>query len=419
MVARWSPPGAGWDILPIFREATMSTRAHRGRIYRRCACRGPDGKQLGTRCPTLAKPRHGTWGFAVDLPSFTAKRRTMRRGGFPTKIAAQTMLAQILDGERAGIHLDDRQTVAAYLINWLAEKSRTLKPTTVARYRDYITKDLIPALGAIRLDTLHHQHIAAFVGHQLDTGRGPVTLRRCIATLSSALTDAVRQRRLPHNPARHATIPRPPTPERACWTPTQACTFLRHCHQINDPLADLFEVIIGTGMRKGEALALHWADVHLDQRMLFVRHTLSNVNNTTPVLTTPKTKTSLAWIGLSDRVIAAFGRQAARQHNHPQQRFVFARPDGRPLRPDSVLRRFHQLTAQAGLPRIRVHDLRHLAATLMLASNVPLAIASKTLRHSTLSTTVNLYGHLTPQVAHQAVEAIAAALATGEATTPG
>ncbi len=158
--------------------------------------------------------------------------------------------------------------------------------------------------------------------------------------------------------------------------------------------------------------------MHLDQRVLFVRHTLSNVNNITPVLTTPKTKTSLAWIGLSDRVTAAFQRQADRQQDHPQQRFVFSRLDGRPLRPDSVLRRFHQLTAHAGLPRSRVHDLRHLAATLMITSNVPLAVASKTLRHSTLSTTVNLYSHLTPQVAHQAVDAIAAALATAEAITP-
>jgi integrase len=395
----------------------MSSTPHRGRVYRRCACRSPDGRQLGTRCPTLANPRHGTWGFAIDLPSLRAKRKTMRRGGFTTKTAAQTALAQVLHAERTGIHLDDQQTVAAYLTSWLAEKSLTLKPTTLARYRDYVTKDLIPALGAVQLDTLNHQHITTFISHQLDAGRGHVTLRRCVATLSSALTDALRQRRLPHNAARYATIPRPPTPERVCWTPAQACTFLRHCHQVDDPLADLFEVLIGTGMRKGEALALHWADVHLDQRALFIRYTLSNINNTTPVLTTPKTKTSLAWIGLSDRVIAAFHRQANRQQHHPQQRFVFSRPDGRPLRPDSVLRRFHQLTTHAGLPRIRVHDLRHLAATLMIASNVPLAVASKTLRHSTLSTTVNLYGHLTPQVAHQAVDAIAAALATAETTT--
>jgi integrase len=143
---------------------------------------------------------------------------------------------------------------------------------------------------------------------------GPTTLRRCIGTLSSALTDAVRHYRLPHNPARHAPVPRPPRRERVCWTPKQAAAFLRYCVQINDPLTELYELIIGTGMRKGEALGLHWADVDLAERMLFVRYTLSNVNNTTPVFTTPKTRSSHAWIGLSHRVIRALKHQAERQH---------------------------------------------------------------------------------------------------------
>jgi integrase len=81
------------------------------------------------------------------------------------------------------------------------------------------------------------------------------------------------------------------------------------------PLAELYEVIMGTGMRKGEALALHWADVDLRARMLFVRYTLFNINNTTPVFTTPKTRTSHAWIGLSYRVVRALQRQADRQHH--------------------------------------------------------------------------------------------------------
>jgi integrase len=89
---------------------------------------------------------------------------------------------------------------------------------------------------------------------------------------------------------------------------------------------------------------------------------------------------------------------------------VFARRDGRPLRPEYVLRHFRALTGAAGLPRIRVHDLRHFAATTMLSSQVPLAMASKTMRHSTLSTTTEIYGHLLRQVGHDAVKAIETAL---------
>jgi integrase len=259
----------------------------------------------------------------------------------------------------------------------------------------------------MRLDALNHQHIALFIHDQLAAGRGPVTLRRCVATLSSALTDAVRQRRLAHNPARYVLVPRPPKYEPACWSPSEAARFLRHCHDHDDPLTDLFEVIIGTGLRKGEALALHWDDISLDDHVAFIRHTLSNINNTTPVLTAPKTKSSRAWVGLSDRVITALRHQRLRQ---PGDDLVFHRLDGRPLRPEYVLRHFHQLADAAGLPRIRVHDLRHFAATTMLNSRVPLAVISRAMRHSTLSTTTEVYGHLLRHVAHDAVDVIATAL---------
>lgn len=401
----------------------MRSHPNRGRIYRRCGCRNALGQQLGPHCPKLALGKHGTWAFAVDLPSITGRRRTLRRSGFDTKAHAQAELDRILACERTGVVIDDRQTVADYLTDWLATKALTLKPTTMARYTDYVTKDLAPALGGIRLEKLSHQHIAQFVRAQLDSDRGPVTLRRCIATLSSALNDAVRQRRLTHNAAQYTAIPRPPKPQRVCWTPGEAVTFLRYCADIRDPLTELFEVLIGTGMRKGEALALHWSDVYLDDRVLFVRHTLSKVNNTTPVFTAPKTKTSLDWIGLSSRVIDALRRQAIRQHAQrlaagmPRNRYglVFCRDDGQPLRPEYVLHHFHELTDAAGVPRIRVHDLRHLAATLMIASDVPLGVVSKTMRHSTLSVTVNIYGHLARHTAHQAVDAMAQTLNAAQA----
>ncbi|MFD9312744.1 tyrosine-type recombinase/integrase [Streptomyces goshikiensis] len=83
---------------------------------------------------------------------------------------------------------------------------------------------------------------------------------------------------------------------------------------------------------------------------------------------------------------------------------VFCRPDGRPLGPHQVLDRLRQLSEEAGVPRVTVHDLRHLAATITIAAGVPLTVVSKTLRHSTLSTTANIYCHLTRQAAREAVD---------------
>ncbi|WP_436790001.1 tyrosine-type recombinase/integrase [Yinghuangia sp. YIM S10712] len=394
----------------------------RGRVYRRCGCRDTARHQLGARCPRLATdPAHGTWAFAVDVPAPRGVRTTVRRSGFPSHTAAHAALRRLLDGEACGFDADPNQTVAEYLDGWLAAKKLVLKPTTYARYRDYVRNDLVPGLGALRLDDLGYRQILAFVQQELAAGRGTTTLYRCLATLSSALGDAVRQHRLASNPASPPVISRPPSPERVVWTAEEAARFLEYAH-IHDPLmADLCEVLIGTGMRKGEALGLHWNDVHLEAGVLYIRYTLSCVDNSRLVITAPKTRNSRSWVAISGRVADALRHRAEQQQREPAgpqsgpfADLVFTRPDGRPLRPQTLLDRFRRLTKELDLRRITMHDLRHLAATLTIAAGVPLVVVSKTLRHSTLSTTANIYAHLTRPAACAAVTTIQRVLAQAE-----
>ena len=109
--------------------------------------------------PQLRNPGHGSWTFAVDLTAAGGPRRTVRRAGFDSKSAAQAELAKLLQRDRQGFATDDAETVRDYLTTWLTEKQRVVKPTTYVRYRDYIDKDLLPALGRIRLERLTHQHV--------------------------------------------------------------------------------------------------------------------------------------------------------------------------------------------------------------------------------------------------------------------
>ncbi|MEU0005382.1 tyrosine-type recombinase/integrase [Streptomyces sp. NPDC006314] len=110
-------------------------------------------------------------------------------------------------------------------------------------------------------------------------------------------------------------------------------------------------------------------------------------------------ETSRNWVAVSPRVATALehrARSSARRHSDPSDPFaglVFCRPAGRPLRPHTVLDRLRQLSKAAGVPRVTVHDLRHLAATITITAGVPLTIVSKTLRRSPLSTTANIYSH--------------------------
>jgi len=171
----------------------MRSSARRGRVYRRCGCRDGARRQLGAACPLLVSDAgHGTWTFAVDLPGVEG-RRTVRRGGFASRGDAASALRLFLEGRSVGVDADPNQTVGEYLLAWLAGKRLVVKPTTFVRYRDYVHQDLVPALGRVRLDELSYAHIAAFTSDQLAAGRGRTTVYRCLATLSSALGEAVRR----------------------------------------------------------------------------------------------------------------------------------------------------------------------------------------------------------------------------------
>lgn len=260
------------------------------------------------------------------------------------------------------------------------------------------------------LDELGYVHLSGYVYGELEQGRGRVTVHRILATLSSALGDAVRHHRLAHDPARPTVLPRPAAGERRIWSPQEAARFLEYCHGADPLFADLIELIVGTGMRKGEALGLQWRDVDLERRVLFVRQSLSAVDNNRLSLAAPKTRSSKNWVAISDRVAAALehraGERAPGTGGRPGAGYVFAQPDGRPLYPSYVLRHFYTLCDRAGVVRCGIHDLRHLAATISITGGVPLTVVSKTLRHSTLSTTANVYAHLTAQAARQAVDII-------------
>ncbi|MFJ5927918.1 tyrosine-type recombinase/integrase [Kitasatospora sp. NPDC092948] len=298
-----------------------------------------------------------------------------------------------------------------------------LAPNTYAGYQACVERDLIPAFGHPRLLDLRPKHIDEWTTAQLNAGQGKVAVSRTASTLRNALNAAVRSWRLHYNPAKHSVPPKPRAAERTCWTPAEAAAFLHHNkEQYADQLTDLFEVMLGTGMRRGEALALHWSDVHLMDRKLFVRWTLGAIDNGELTFGQPKTEASRAWISLSLRVTAALHRHAAIQMaTHPDGRLeglVFARPTGDPLRPQWALDQLRKRTAEISLPIIGRHDLRHTAASIMIAEGIPLAIVSKTLRHSTLATTINLYGHLFKDSADQAVTALAQALDRAELSRP-
>jgi len=354
-----------------------------GRVYRRCGCRTEE-KPMGAGCPLLKSDgKHGTWTFAVDLKSLDGHRKTLRRSGFPTECKAKDELKKVTDRARTSVKNDDRETVAQYLPKWKLAMRHKLKPKTLHQYGLYLDNDLIPALGTTKLEALSHEHITTMVLSLEDAGRSATTIKRIVAVLSSALNHAVRTKRLTHNAAMYVSTPAVTSAERVPWTAREAVTFLEHV--AGDRLAEFFEVMIGTGLRRGEALALRWEDVDLEHRTLRVRRAATEVDGKL-VIGAPKTTGSAAGVGLPARVVVALKRQRERQlfealewaDGYVDNGLVFTRENGTMLRPRYLLAHFHELSEKAGVPKVRIHDLRHLAATLMLTNGVPLALVSKT-----------------------------------------
>ncbi len=344
-------------------------------------------------------------------------RKQITKGGFPTKAAAKAALQDL-----ATILMSDVDahsvTVGQYLDDWLAGK-HALKPKTVALYRDALDHYLIPHLGSIGLLELRAHHLDRFYVNIAVGRRGkplsPSSIRRIHAALRSALNTAVKRRLIPYNPALHIELaaenPKRPRP----WSAEQSQTFLRKT--ADDRLATLYRLMLVTGLRRGETVGLRWEDVDLDGRCLFVVQQITEVRGRA-VVGTPKTKRGTRIVPLDAGTV-----NHVRDHREAQQLeksawgpawndqgLVFTREDGRNLRPESVTRHFQKLANGAGLPVIRLHDLRHTNASLALAAGVDLKVVSERLGHSTTAITADLYTHVHRGVGRAAADKIASVL---------
>lgn len=400
-----------------------------GSVRRVCACRDPHtGKQYGIRCPQLTNPHHGTWQYVTSLPAVHGKRRQARKSGFATKREAQAALAALVGQVTSGDYRDDqKQTLATYLQAWITRQVEDgLRPSTERGYRSYINNDITPALGHVRLGQLTPTHVDSFIRQMRRDGRGTTTIRRIHAVLRSALSDAKRRRLVAYNAAVDVEIPTDNAAHVSPWEPHELAAFLDAASR--DRLGALYEVLAFTGLRRGEACALRWTDIDLERGVIVVRSNLVSVAGKT-VEGAPKTRKGERRVDIGDRTIGAL-----MSHRLVQQREkdylgsgwmgttdrVFTKPDGSDLSPDQVSRVFARIIDRVRFPEdadkpdeqrrrlrvVRLHDLRHGAASMALAAGFDIATVSKRLGHSTIAITADTYSHLIGGVGRRMADAV-------------
>jgi integrase len=391
------------------------------KVSRRCGCRDESGKQYGASCPKLKSYRHGTWGFRLSagFDPVSGKRRYLTDYSYASSGDAEEAMQEAEKQLRGQVYDFKKTTAAVYITEWLEAQERhaQLKPSTLRMYSSYVEKDIVPAFGTkLLLRNLRRAHIAGLIKGLQDAGRGAVTIKRIHATLSSALTDAVQDGLLAENVAAGSRLPKVEKKKIKVWEPGDAGRFLDAATEHR--LGALFEVAILSGLRRGELCGLRWQDVDLAGRRMVIRVQLVQVGKAVVEGTIKTDAGQDRVVALSDRAVAAlivwqFQQQEERQawgDAYAEGGRVFTYEDGRQLRPGYVSKLFELMVAKVGLPKMRLHDLRHLHASLMLASGQDLAIVSKSMGHSNSQITRDLYAHMVGDAARNAVEGAASLL---------
>lgn len=358
---------------------------------------------------SVTQRKDGRWEAKVSLPN---GRRISRYGA--SKQEAREKLKEAQKQIDNGLDLSAPSvTMRDFLNTWLTTAAKpSIKTSTYETYESVVRVRLIPYIGDVKLLKLTPVRIQTLYAtfSEGDKKISNQSILHVHRVLSQALEQAVRWNLLPRNPCAGVTPPRPVANEMAVWTAEEANALLAATAE--DPMHALFVLALSTGMRQGELLGLKWSDIDFEAGKLHIRRSVTRHKGEGLVFTQPKTSRSRRPIKLGRRAIDAL---KARRRIQVEQRLkvgplwqevdlVFSTAYGGPLESGWIYRIFRRTSENAGVSRIRFHDMRHTAATLLLSQNVHVKVVSEMLGHSNVSITLNTYSHFVPSLHDQAAD---------------
>ncbi len=355
---------------------------------------------------TIARRDDGRWTAAMTLES--GKRKWFY--GKTRKEVQEKLTAALRDQQQGRLVIGSNQTVEQYLNRWLEGTVKT--SVRASTYDCYVlcVKRALPHLRTLRLGTIKPVHIQDCYGALLKKGLSRRTVELVHSVLHRAFRQAVQGDMMGRNPTDAVSVPRPKRQEMQTLNADQVKHLL--ATSTNDRLTALWMLLASTGLRIGEATGLCWNDIDLDSGRIVIQRALQRQNGVGLVFVEPKTERSRRTVHLSAGAVSALREHRKRQAVERLQAgplwdgqgLVFCTLTGKPIGPSDVDKAFHRALDQAGLPKIRVHDLRHTAATLLLSQGVHPKVVQEMLGHSTITLTLDTYSHVIPMLHQQAAE---------------
>lgn len=359
----------------------------------------------------IYKTKSGKWRGAVTIGRDSDGKIKRKYFQAATRREVAGRVEQAKRDLGLGVSLTtSRITTAEYLVVWLESVAKSRRPSTVVGYRSHVDVYIAPALGHIPVASLDPRRIQAFVNNLAPAGRRESltanTIHHVHSTLRIALNQAVRWKYIPYNPAKGISLPKIEKFVPRIPTKDEVLALLESVE--GDRLAPLYSLLIGTGLRLGEALGVRWSTLDLGARTVTVSHALQKVDGVYQ-LVPPKSASSRATLGLPNFVVDPLVTWRVQQAwerdmlGGPETilvggraepfDLVFTNSDGGPYNGSSVTHRFQKHLTKANLPQQRIYDYRHAYATMLLEEGADLREIMGQLRHSSINLTANTYTH--------------------------
>ncbi len=347
----------------------------------------------------------GLWVGSVNVGYSTGDdgkpKRIRKTVSAKTKAAAVAKLRELLGTVSTGVVTDDRVTVSAWLDQWesITLAASDLKESTRSNYSANL-QHARQYLGGVRLVDLSKRDVERMLVRMKTDGKSANTRRLARTVLRMAVQAAYEERIVPMNVVTLAKGPKIDDAKTGRTLKLEEARKLKAAAS-ESPLDVFVNVGLTLGLRPGETLALRWEDIDLDGRRLHVTGTLSRTPRGLE-RSSPKTKTSLRNLRMSPEIVATFQRQKVRQAKAKlaagvlwtDSGYVNTSELGTPMDPANMRHRFDALCMKVLGERWTPHEMRHSAASLLLADRVPLRAISEILGHSSIKVTSDVYGHM-------------------------
>jgi integrase len=374
----------------------------------------------GKKCTCGAK-----WEYRIKYRDRqTGKMKEKTKGGFKTKKEAQLAAAEEeLKIEQFGFAENGNEIIENYFSEWLeVYKKPYVKPITYSVQERNVRLNILPRWGKYRLKDITRTDYQKWI-NELREHYSEGTVRRIHSIFSSAMNDAVHEFHIiRENPVQKIKIPKDVEKIKRVqyFTKEQLDKFLnslmtpqKHAkYQHSIQYYALFSLMGRTGIRIGEALALTWDDFNEKEKTINVDKTLVYPLNSSPYLSTPKTKNSIRTIKLEDEVVLLLKKHRINQkevilryknYKPSEDNLMFHQHDGRWLRTNVVRDYFKTVCKRNGLPILSPHALRHSHAVHLLESGVNIKYVSERLGHASIKVTADTYSHITDKIENDAL----------------